>query len=76
MVHFTAVRTAFTCHGLIKTPSLDSKAGVTVFATGIKGTTCEHAKEEGVSQSDGTFTILGLQVRPILLFSLFIAAKL
>ena len=63
VVDFTAVRTAFTCFGVVKTPSMDTKAGVTVLASGVKGTKCEHAKEEGVSQADGTFTILGLQVK-------------
>ena len=65
MVNFTALRTAFTCYGLIRTPSMDVKAGVTVVASGI-GDTCGKLKEEGVSQTDGSFTILGLQVNLLL----------
>ena len=61
VVEFTASRTAFTCFGLIKSASLDVKSGVTVLASGVSHN-CSQVKEEGVSQSDGTFTILGLQV--------------
>ena len=64
VVDFTALRTAFTCYGVIRTPSMDLKSGVTVVASGL-GDNCAKLKEEGVSQQDGSFTILGLQVTSI-----------
>lgn len=59
-IELTGQRVAYSCYGRIRTLNGQGITGVTVEA---KAENCDQVHEEGASESDGTYRILGLQVR-------------